>query len=207
MIDSLGKLPEYLEQDVALVSIGQIKGFFNGNLGSVIVESSQPDQESLDIGNIICFEDRRVVGMISDVFGPVKQPFYVVVLVNDNNNSEEDSLKAAACESFVGRMCYFVAGKTSFVDKKSVLQRKGCDASNAFDEEIAEDDMEFSDDEAEQERRQRRRNNKRKVTGDVVATTTTTTTTTTADDNDYAFSDYTVLTRPSSSSCSALSYK
>ena len=43
------------------------------------------------------------------------------------------------------------------------MKKKGCDASNIFDEELPEHDREFSDDEKEREYKKAKKNKKRKV--------------------------------------------
>ena len=50
----------------------------------------------------------------------------------------------------------------SFVAPKELVNKhKGCDASNAFDEEVSEDSMEFSDDEEESKARAMKRNKRK----------------------------------------------
>ena len=44
-----------------------------------------------------------------------------------------------------------------------IMKKKGCDASNIFDEELAEHEREFSDDEKEREYKKAKKNKKRKV--------------------------------------------
>ena len=41
------------------------------------------------------------------------------------------------------------------------MKKKGCDASNIFDEEIPEKDLDYSDDEAEREAKKARKNKKK----------------------------------------------
>jgi H/ACA ribonucleoprotein complex non-core subunit NAF1 len=44
-----------------------------------------------------------------------------------------------------------------------ILNAKGCDASNAFDEEVPEGDQDFSDDEREREQKQKKKNKKKGI--------------------------------------------
>ena len=49
---------------------------------------------------------------------------------------------------------FIVKDQISKIDNKEILRKKGCDASNAFDEEVSGSDKEFSDDEKEYEYKQ-----------------------------------------------------
>jgi H/ACA ribonucleoprotein complex non-core subunit NAF1 len=51
----------------------------------------------------------------------------------------------------IGRPVYFVPARSSYVFAEALQRYKGSDASNAFDEEPGDDEVEFSDDEKEAE--------------------------------------------------------
>ena len=124
------------------------------------------DQQQLyDLDNIICLPesvdkelDRLVVGYLSDLVGPVTMPLYTVSLykaVTDRLNLAEPA------DFWKGRKLNMVTKTLKTINAKmpEIMSKKGCDASNAFDEECATletaggaaNDMYFSDDEKERE--------------------------------------------------------
>lgn len=44
---------------------------------------------------------------------------------------------------------FYIPDMSTHIDPIALLKHKGCDASNVFDEEVRESDIEFSDDEKE----------------------------------------------------------
>ena len=55
-------------------------------------------------------------------------------------------------------------------DLEELINKPGCDASNMFDEEVHNDDLEFSDDEKEKERKRQKKqkkNNKNLEDGEI----------------------------------------
>lgn len=57
---------------------------------------------------------------------------------------------------WIGRVVCHVPARSNFVFTEAIARIKGSDASNLHDEEIAEDQMDFSDDEAEAQWRRNR---------------------------------------------------
>ena len=173
-----------------MVTFGRVKGAFPGGKKMVIVESISL-HETLDLESLVVFPDGRVLGRVSDVFGPVSQPFYTVQLAvhhfRRQEDTDEDEDENDVSASFTGCDCCFLPSDSTFVDKAGILRHKGCDASNAYDEEIPDDELEFSDDEAEISNKRNRRRNKRKV-GQTEPNDAPD-----ANDSD----DYVILTRPS----------
>ncbi|KAJ2455626.1 hypothetical protein EV183_000725 [Coemansia sp. RSA 2336] len=108
---------------------------------SVIIQAnSSGEAHVLDSDSLIAFDDRKVLGVVFDIFGPVTRPMYTVRF-----NQAED-IDRAAC--VVGRPVFYAPGWARMLST-SKLRVRGTDASNEYDEEVAEDAMEFSDDEAE----------------------------------------------------------
>ena len=97
-------------------------------------------------GSVLCAADRRVIGRVEEVFGPVSRPYYKIVIPADGQSTA------------VNEAVYAVEKYSSIVDK-STLDSKGTDASNDFDEELPAEMQEFSDD--EEERRANRRQGRR----------------------------------------------
>jgi len=94
----------------------------------------------LDEGAVVVTETRNVVGVvhllppflfllwqISETFGPVKQPHYVVRLAENQVKNEAN---------LVNKPLFYIPDRASFVFTRSLHGTKGSDASNIYDEEI-----------------------------------------------------------------------
>jgi H/ACA ribonucleoprotein complex non-core subunit NAF1 len=78
---------------------------------------------------------------VYETFGPTSQPFYQVKFPSISS-VDEDVVK-------VSRLVFHVPGRSKFVFPSQLKALKGSDASNFYDEEVPEDEAEFSDDEKE----------------------------------------------------------
>ncbi|KAI4240865.1 MAG: hypothetical protein L6R40_004860 [Gallowayella cf. fulva] len=125
-------------------------------LGSVehVVENSilvkgktSGESRALESGSLLCLEDRSVVGVIAELLGQVQQPYYSVRFTNPAAIAEAGISK--------GTSIFFVEQHSSYVFTQSLKALKGSDASNMHDEEVGDDELEFSDDEAEAEHKRR----------------------------------------------------
>ncbi|KAK8952795.1 hypothetical protein KSP40_PGU005581 [Platanthera guangdongensis] len=120
-------------------------------MNKVIVEGSVR-HNPLDEGSVLWVTDTRSqLGLVDEIFGPVKNPFYVVRY----NNEQE---VPAGVE--VGISVSFVAEFASQILNDKNLYKKGYDASGDNDEEL-DNDFDFSDDEKEAEFRRSLRLEKR----------------------------------------------
>ncbi|PKU84615.1 hypothetical protein MA16_Dca015474 [Dendrobium catenatum] len=119
----------------------------------VIVEGSVV-HNPLNEGSILWVTETRLpLGLVDEIFGPVKNPYYVV-----RYNTEEDvpaGIRVAMAISFVGEFASHILN-----DKD--LYKKGYDASGDNDEEV-DNEVEFSDDEKEQEYKKSQREGKRVI--------------------------------------------
>ncbi|EME31785.1 uncharacterized protein Gasu_08650 [Galdieria sulphuraria] len=120
--------------DFEIRRVGRLSTFVESFL---VIESFEAEPV-LDIGSLIVFEDRNPVGRVFDVFGPVKQPCYSILVRTDSEKLKE-------C---VGKSVFFVVEYSRFVDTNSAYM-KGSDASWYNDEEIPIELQDFSDDESE----------------------------------------------------------
>jgi H/ACA ribonucleoprotein complex non-core subunit NAF1 len=109
--------------------------------------------DPLNEGSILWITERQTpLGFIDEVFGPVKNPYYVV-----RYNFEKEVPEGI----HEGTLISFVAEFVNHVLNNKDLYKKGCDASGQYDEEVVSDEAEFSDDEKEAEYKRRQRQNKR----------------------------------------------
>ncbi|KAI8051984.1 H/ACA ribonucleoprotein complex, subunit Gar1/Naf1 [Syncephalis plumigaleata] len=98
----------------------------------IIMQNTHQESRPLDIGSIIVLEDRTILGEVFETFGPVVQPLYTIRLATDVDANNE--IKMA-----VGTLVYYLPTHTQFVLTQELRKLKGSDASNYFDEEVAED--------------------------------------------------------------------
>ncbi|MCJ1413245.1 hypothetical protein MMC19_007349 [Ptychographa xylographoides] len=101
------------------------------------------EYQVLEIGSVLCLEDRSVIGAVSETLGRVQQPLYSVRFTNTSAISEVGITK--------GTCLYYVPQHSTYVFTQTLKVMKGSDASNIHDEEVGDDELEFSDDEAEAE--------------------------------------------------------
>ncbi|OCF37044.1 hypothetical protein I316_00948 [Kwoniella heveanensis BCC8398] len=128
--------------------------------GTVVVRAMQSrpgaaDEGWLEEGSVLCWEDGRVLGTVHETFGPLTAPFYTIRLPPPPfPYPTPDQLTPGT------RLFYPLnASYRSFVNMLALRdpRLKGSDASNLYDEEIGEDEVEWSDDEAEAEAKKRRK--------------------------------------------------
>ncbi|KAJ2848605.1 hypothetical protein IWW36_003199 [Coemansia brasiliensis] len=130
----ISQLPDTAE----LCSLGTVHSIVDNSV--IIQANTSGEVHVLDSDSLVAFDDRKVLGMVFDIFGPVTRPMYTVRF------SQAGDIDLSAC--VVGRPVFYAPGWARMLSTNK-LRVKGTDASNEYDEEVAEDAMEFSDDEAE----------------------------------------------------------
>ncbi|KAL7946126.1 Gar1/Naf1 RNA binding region domain-containing protein [Trichoderma barbatum] len=110
----------------------------------MLIKAFTPGEyQVLDSGSVLCNAERVVIGVIAETIGKVLQPMYTVMF----NTAEE--VKEFGLE--VGTKIFYPVDHASYVFTEPLKNLKGSDASNLHDEEIADEELEFSDDEKEAE--------------------------------------------------------
>jgi H/ACA ribonucleoprotein complex non-core subunit NAF1 len=139
--------PDIILTDEKIEELGVVEGIVEN---TVLVKAKvSGDYQVLESGSLLCLKDRTVVGVVADLFGRVEQPMYTIRFTNDAAIQE-------AGLSEPGTPIYYVEPPHStFVFTQPLKSIKGSDASNFHDEEVGDDEMEFSDDEAEAEHKRR----------------------------------------------------
>ncbi|KAF4445106.1 hypothetical protein F53441_10948 [Fusarium austroafricanum] len=113
-----------------------------GNI--MLVKAFTPGEyQVLDSGSVLCTSERVVIGAIAETIGKVLQPMYTIRFTSDQD------IKDLGLE--VGQTVFYPIDHASYVFTEPLKNMKGSDASNLHDEEIGDDEMEFSDDEKEAE--------------------------------------------------------
>ncbi|KAK2433405.1 H/ACA ribonucleoprotein complex non-core subunit NAF1 [Trifolium repens] len=140
-----------LEPHHKMVPIGVVMS----TLGAQVIVEGVEKHEPLNEGSILWLtESRKPLGLVDEIFGPVKNPYYIV-----RYNSESE------VPAGIQGGTTLVSCVPEFADRvlnNKDLYRKGYDASGANDEELS-DEVEFSDDEKEAEYRKMQKMTKRGV--------------------------------------------
>lgn len=127
--------------EMPIVMLGTIKTIIDN---AVLIEASTSGEyQVLESGSLLCSEDRKVIGVVSETLGRVENPLYTVMYATAAEPKERGISKDMAV--------YYVPAHSTFVFTQPLKGLKGSDASNFHDEEVAEEEIEFSDDEAEAE--------------------------------------------------------
>ncbi|CAG8550227.1 12318_t:CDS:2 [Dentiscutata heterogama] len=140
IIDLVISKPEIdLKPDTNLKLIGTILHIVENYV--VIKSINSGENQVLDSDTVLLLEGPEVFGTIFETIGPVSQPLYVVRFNNENEFNKEKTVEGANVYAADGYIHY------AFPDQ--IRQFKGCDASNINDEEVDENERDFSDDEQE----------------------------------------------------------
>lgn len=127
-------------------------GFVSSIIGNRVIVEGSEKHSPLSEGSVLWVtETRSHLGIVDEIFGPVKNPYYSV-----RYNSDKEVPPGIR----IGIAISFVVDFANHILNEKSLYQKGYDASGMDDEE-ATDEVEFSDDEKEAEYRRSLRQNKR----------------------------------------------
>lgn len=125
------RIQELGDVDVLVDNLALIKAKISGEF------------QVLETGSVLCLADRFVIGVVAETLGRVQQPYYSVRFTNAAAVGEAGLSK--------GTHIFYVEEHSTTVFTQPLKAYKGSDASNLHDEEVGDDEMEFSDDEKEAE--------------------------------------------------------
>ena len=128
--------------EMNIEQLGTVEGIVENTV--VVKAKISAEYQVLESGSLLCLQNRSVIGVIAEPLGRVEQPMYTVRFTN------EKAIKEAGVAE-IGTMVYYVLPHSTFVFTQPLKNMKGTDASNFHDEEVGDDEMEFSDDEKEAE--------------------------------------------------------
>lgn len=129
----------------------------------VLVEGATPGEyQVLESGSVLCNSSREVIGAVYETLGQVQKPMYSVAFTNAQ---EIDNMGLV-----YGTQVFYVDAHSTFVFTQPLKKMKGTDASNIHDEEVGEDEIEFSDDEKEAEYKRQKKAAKRGGRGGLTRT-------------------------------------
>ncbi|KAF3935951.1 hypothetical protein ABW19_dt0203365 [Dactylella cylindrospora] len=140
-----------ISSSTPIVPLGTIESVVDG---LVLVKASvSAEYQVLNEQSMLCFDDRSLLGSVQETFGRVEQPYYTVRL--------KDAEEAESLNATLGRKVNYVPSHSTFLFTKTIRALKGSDASNLHDEEVGDDERDFSDDEAEAEFKRRQKEEKK----------------------------------------------
>ena len=120
----------------------------------VLIKAVTPGEfQVLESGSVLCNEQRVVIGAVAETLGRVQEPMYSVAFTN------AEEIEATGMQ--YGAKVYYVDSHSTVVFTQPLKNLKGTDASNIHDEEVGEDELEFSDDEQEAEYKRMKKQAKR----------------------------------------------
>ena len=128
-------------EDMKIEELGLVENMVE-NL-ALIKANTSGEYQVLESGSLLCLQDRTVIGVVSETLGRVQQPYYSVRFTNATAITEAGIEK--------GTKVFYVTQHSTTVFTQPLKAFKGSDASNLHDEEVGDDELEFSDDEAEAE--------------------------------------------------------
>ncbi|KAJ7539810.1 hypothetical protein O6H91_11G109800 [Diphasiastrum complanatum] len=144
------KVEAVLEPHHKLESLGLITSV----LDTMVIVEGHERHQALNEGSILwLLEQKSPLGFVDEIFGPVKKPFYSVRFNLPEDKPNE--AKEGASVAYVPEFSIMVHGNPD-------LYKKGYDASGNNDEELSDNEWEFSDDEKEVEFKRMRSNAKKK---------------------------------------------
>jgi len=129
-------------EDMPIEHLGAVEATIETTV--LVKAGTSGSYQVLESGSVLCLADRSVIGAVHETLGRVEQPLYTVRFASDTDVRESGV-------SEKGTKVYYVKDHSSFVFTQPLKAVKGSDASNFHDEEVGDDEMEFSDDEAEAE--------------------------------------------------------
>ncbi len=131
--------------DMKIAELGTVETIVQNIL--LIKAKTSGEYKVLESGSVLCLEDRSIIGVVAETLGRVQQPLYSVLFTN----AEEITAAGLA----IGIKIFYSEQHSTYVFTQALKAYKGSDASNLHDEEVGDEEMEFSDDEAEAEHKRR----------------------------------------------------
>lgn len=157
--------------------LGRVTFFVENTL--LITAKTSGEYQVLESGSVLCLgaPTYAVIGAVAETLGRVEEPLYTVRFASEADVRETFGLNAPAAivkegtepqsasvqepgpskpqtdlaATLKNTPIFYVKSHSTFVFTQPLRSAKGTDASNIHDEEVGEDEQEFSDDEAEAE--------------------------------------------------------
>jgi rRNA processing protein Gar1 len=137
--------------DILIVELGEVTHIIAATSCVVIKAKVHVNHNVLQPGSALCLADRTIIRPISDTIAQVQEPYYVVYFQSINE------IRKFGIQE--GTMMYYPddVSHRNFVFTEELRKQKHTDASNIYDEEVNDNEKEFSDDEQEAAHRRLRK--------------------------------------------------
>lgn len=139
-----------ITEEMSIQELGNVENLVENLV--LIKAKTSGEYQVLETGSVLCLGDKSVIGVVGETLGRVQQPYYSVRFTNAASISEAGISKGTAV--------FYSEKHSTTVFTQTLKAFKGSDASNLHDEEVADDELEFSDDEAEAEYKRKQKQEK-----------------------------------------------
>ncbi|KAG6081506.1 hypothetical protein E4U15_002831 [Claviceps sp. LM218 group G6] len=141
-----------ITEDMKIEELGSIENMVDTIM---LIKAITPGEyQVLDTGSVLCTAQRMVIGVVAETIGKVLQPMYTVYF------RSADEIRDLGLE--IGTKIFYPVDHASYVFTEPLKNLKGSDASNIHDEEVGDEEMEFSDDEKEAEYKKAKKQQRQK---------------------------------------------
>ncbi|KAG6026581.1 hypothetical protein E4U19_002539 [Claviceps sp. Clav32 group G5] len=141
-----------ITEDMKIEELGSIENMVDTIM---LIKAITPGEyQVLDTGSVLCTDQRKVIGVVAETIGKVLQPMYTVYF------RSADEIHDLGLE--IGTKIFYPVDHASYVFTQPLKNLKGSDASNIHDEEVGDEEMEFSDDEKEAEYKRAKKQQRQK---------------------------------------------
>ncbi|KAG6230490.1 hypothetical protein E4U34_000674 [Claviceps purpurea] len=141
-----------ITEDMKIEELGSIENMVDTIM---LIKAITPGEyQVLDTGSVLCTAQRKVIGVVAETIGKVLQPMYTVYFRSG------DEIRDLGLE--IGTKIFYPVDHASYVFTQPLKNLKGSDASNIHDEEVGDEEMEFSDDEKEAEYKKAKKQQRQK---------------------------------------------
>ena len=147
-------IPYEIKDDDKFEECGYIKNIVENKILMNAINNNI--SQILNLDNIMYTSDKKCLGFIDDVIGQIDNPIYVIKVY-------PKLIEEKIFESIhVNDKLYYCSNRANIINAIELKNKnKGCDASNAFDEEVSEGEKDYSDDEEEVNAKIKRKNKKK----------------------------------------------
>ena len=148
VVDASVEIPDIeITPEMEIKELGPVEKTISNSI--LIRGQTSGEYQVVDSGSLLCLVTRQVIGVVAEPLGRVQQPMYSVLFPTSAAIADFGLLQ--------GTLVYYAPQHSEFVFTRSLQGVKGSDASNLYDEEVAADEAEFSDDEAEAEHKKQKK--------------------------------------------------
>ena len=147
-----------------IIDFGTINKYIEDNSTYVVLVQPSDPYKLYDLDNFVALKSKEVIGFVFDLVGHVTKPVYSVRIYPEFIDKLKSQGLVEIKNQLVDQKVYLVAKTLKVINASLpvIMAKKGCDASNVYDEELPENEREFSDDDKEKEHKKALKAKKKK---------------------------------------------